>query len=93
MNYGNNVKRDKMSLKSYFFINLWHIPIEWISTCLLAPASEFLKKGLLGKYILVCSCQNRQADFLNTTHFYIGNGTNTEIHTYAKNATNLKRKW
>ena len=40
-----------------------------ISTCPLAPASEFLKKGLSGKYILAFTCPNGQADFLCTTHF------------------------
>ena len=39
-----------------------------ISTCPLAPASEFLKKGLSGKNVLVCTCPNRQTDFLSTTH-------------------------
>ena len=37
-----------------------------ISTRPLAPASEFLKKGLSGKYILVFTCPNGQADFQNT---------------------------
>ena len=37
-----------------------------IITCPLAPASDFLKKGLSGKYILVFTCPNWQADFLNT---------------------------
>ena len=41
-----------------------------ISTSPLAPASGFLKKGLSGKYISVFTCPNRQADFLNTTHFF-----------------------
>ena len=36
---------------------------------MLAPASEFLKKGLSGKCILVCTCPNGQADSLITTHF------------------------
>ena len=41
-----------------------------LSQCrVLAPASEFLKKGCLGKYFLVCTCPNGQADFLSTTHF------------------------
>ena len=40
-----------------------------ISTSPLAPASEFLKKRLSGKYILVFTCPNGQADFLSTTHF------------------------
>ena len=39
-----------------------------ISTCLLAPASEFLKKGFTGKYILVCIYLNGQADFLSSLH-------------------------
>ena len=42
-----------------------------ISTSRLARASEFLKKGLSGKYILVFTCPNRQADFLSTTHFFM----------------------
>ena len=33
-----------------------------ISTGPLTPASEFLKKGLSGKYILVFPCPNGQAD-------------------------------
>ena len=41
-----------------------------ISTCPLAPASEILKKGLSGKYILVFTCPHGQADFLSTTHFF-----------------------
>ena len=45
-------------------------------TSLLAPASEFLKKGLSGKYILVFTCLNGQADFLNNKH--IVNGPNTQ---------------
>ena len=40
-----------------------------IRTSPLAPASEFLKKGLSDKYILVCTCLNGQVDFLSTTHF------------------------
>ena len=42
-----------------------------ISTCLLALASEFLKKWSLGKYILISTCPNRQADFSEqSAHFY-----------------------
>ena len=37
-----------------------------ISTCPLAPVSEFLKKGLLGKYILVFTYPIGQDDFLKT---------------------------
>ena len=56
---------------------------------LLAPASEFLKKGLLGKCILVFTCLNGQADFLNNIHIsYIVNDPNTQ--KYANNATKLK---
>ena len=33
------------------------------------PASEFLKKGLSGKYILVWTCPDGQADFLIITHY------------------------
>ena len=58
-----------------------------ISTSQLAPASEFLKKGLSGKYTLVFTCPNGQDDFLNTKH--IVNGPNTQ--KYANNATKLKR--
>ena len=61
-----------------------------ISTSPLSPASEFLKKGLPGKYILVFTCTNGQADFLSTTHFFMRkNGTNTQI--YANNAMKLKK--
>ena len=42
-----------------------------ISTSPLAPASEFLKKGLSGKYILVFNCLNGQADFLSTINFFM----------------------
>ena len=35
------------------------------STCQLAPASEFLKKGIAGKYILVFT------DFLSNVHIFI----------------------
>ena len=41
-----------------------------ISTSPLAPASEFLKKGLSGKYILVLTCPNGQADFSNINHIF-----------------------
>ena len=47
-----------------------------ISTSPFAPASEFLKNGLSGKYILVYTCLNSQADFLNTQH--IVNGPNIQ---------------
>ena len=40
-----------------------------ISTSLLAPASEFLKKWILGKYIFVSTCPNGQADFLSTARY------------------------
>ena len=60
-----------------------------ISTSPLAPASEFKKKGLSGKYILVFTCPNWQADILNTKH--IVDGPNT--HRYANNAIQLKRYW
>ena len=40
-----------------------------ISTFPLAPTSEFLKKGLSGKYITVFTCPNGQVDFLKTKHF------------------------
>ena len=57
-----------------------------ISTSLL----EFLKKRLSGKYILVFTCPNGQADFLNTKLlFCIVNGPNTQ--RYANNAIKLKR--
>ena len=53
-----------------------------ISISPLAPASEFLKKGLSGKYILVFTCPNREADFLNTKHiFFIVNGPNTQEYS------------
>ena len=41
-----------------------------ISTSPLAPANEFLNKGLSGKYILVFTCPNGQADFLNTKNIF-----------------------
>ena len=63
-----------------------------ISTSPLAPASDFLKKVLSGKYILVFTCPNGQGDFLNTIHIsFIVNGPSTQ--KYANNATKLKRKW
>ena len=46
------------------------------------------EKGFMGKYILVFSCQNGQADFLNPTYVYIEKGTS--IQKYANNATKLK---
>ena len=45
---------------------------------------------LPGKYIIVCTCQNGQADFLNTPNLCTENGTNTQ--KYANNATNLCNK-
>ena len=54
--------------------HLWLIPGTDISTCPLAPAGEFLEKGLSGKCLLVFTCPNGQADFLNTKHIY---GSNT----------------
>ena len=63
-----------------------------ISTSPLALARDFLKKGLSGKYILVFTCPKGQADFLNTLHIsFIVNVPNTQ--RYAKNATELNRKW
>ena len=63
-----------------------------ISTSPLAPASDFWKKGLSGKYILVFTFPNGQADFLSTTYLVMKkNGTNTQKYTI--NATKLKRKW
>ena len=41
-----------------------------ISTSPLAPASEFLKKGLSGKYVLFFTCPNGQADFLIIKHIF-----------------------
>ena len=41
-----------------------------ISTCPLALASEFLKKGLSGKYIIVFTFPNGQADHLNAKHIF-----------------------
>ena len=37
---------------------------------MVAPASEFLKKGVLGKYILVFICPNGQADFQKTKDIF-----------------------
>ena len=45
-----------------------NVPGTDISTSPLAPASEFLKKGLSGKCILVSTCPNGQADFLSAKH-------------------------
>ena len=42
-----------------------------ISTSQLAPASEFLKKWLSGKYILVSTCPNGPADFLSSPHIFV----------------------
>ena len=63
-----------------------------ISACSFALASEFLKKGLSGKYILVFTGPNGQADFLNIKHIcFIVNGPNTQI--YANNCkTKMKRE-
>ena len=58
-----------------------------ISTCLLDLASEFLKKGLSGTHILVCSCLNGQVDFRKNYTFLHRNCTNTK--KYANNATKL----
>ena len=63
------------------------VPGTDISTSPLAPASEFKKKGFSGKYILVFTYPNGQADVL--IHKHIVNGPNT--HKYANNATKLKR--
>ena len=56
-------------LKTYKLKNIYVSGFN-ISTSPLASADEFLKKVLLGKYILVCTCPNGQADFLSTIHFY-----------------------
>ena len=63
-----------------------------ISTSPLAPTSEFLKKGLSGKYILVFTCPNGQADFLSTLHFFYVEKM-AQIPKYANNATKFKRNW
>ena len=42
-------------------------PATDISTCPYAPASEWLS----GKYILVCTCPKRKADFLRSLHIFI----------------------
>ena len=41
----------------------------YILACL--PWQNLLKKGLSGKYILVFTCPNGQADFLNAKHNYL----------------------
>ena len=59
-----------------------------ISICLLALASEVLKKGLSGTYILICTCLNSRLEKLifRTLHiFHVENDTNTQ--KYANNAT------
>ena len=56
-------------LKTYKVKNIYVSGFN-ISTSPLASADEFLKKVLLGKYILVCTCPNGQAAFLSTIHFY-----------------------
>ena len=73
---GNNKVNEKSSFQGSHSIFLsiqndlinYMFPGTDISTSLLALASEFLKKGLSGKYILVFTCPNRQADFQNTKH-------------------------
>ena len=42
-----------------------------ITTSPLAPPSEFLKKRLSGKRILVFTCLYEQADFLNAKHILL----------------------
>ena len=42
-----------------------------ISTSPLAAASEFVIKWLSGKYILVSTCLNRQADFLTSPYIFV----------------------
>ena len=42
-----------------------------ISTCPLAPASEFLKKWLLGNYILVFTCLTGKADFQSSPYIFM----------------------
>ena len=62
-----------------------------IRTCPLAPASEFLKKWLSGKYILVSTCLDGQADFLNSSHIFI----KKMCHKYleiCKQCNKIKRK-
>ena len=44
---------------------------------------------LLGKYILICTCPNGQADFLSTSLFYTENGTNTHICKQCKNGLQM----
>ena len=78
------------NFRDYLYYNTREI--QNISTSPLAPASEFLKKGLSGKYILVFPCPNGQADFLKTKHIsFTVNGPNTQ--EYSNNSTTLKRKW
>ena len=62
-----------------------------ISTRPLAPASEFLKKGISGKYTLVCTCPKGQADFLSTIRYSYSEMT--KMPRNMQNATKLKRKW
>ena len=63
-----------------------------IGTRPLAPTSEFLKKGLLIKYILVCTCLNGQADFLSSLHIFTSKMEQI-TKDCANKATKLKRKW
>ena len=62
-----------------------------ISTSPLAPTSEFLKKGLSGKYILIFTWQMGKLIFWTLNTFFIVNGPNTQ--EYSSNSTKLKRKW
>ena len=62
------------------------------STSPFAPASDFLEKGLSGKYILVFTCPNRQADFLNTIHMYVFL-LNSEWHKYLRNMQTIQQNW
>ena len=41
------------------------------NTCPLAPTSEFLKKGLSGKYNLVCTCPNTLTYFQSCPYIFI----------------------
>ena len=94
----NEYQHDRVSM---VFINLC-ILVHWtkvalalegsgtdISTSPLAPASDFLKKGLSGKSNLVFTCPNGQVDFLNIKHNYL----NSKWPKYPEICNKLKRKW
>ena len=77
-----DIKKEQVRIFDFFRHFFCHIAAEVISfcpgsdisTCPLALASEFLKKWLFGKYILVSTFTKGQAIlYEQSTHFYIEN--------------------